>query len=337
MITVEQKQKSKIRKLVSQFAKPVDSKAWLQLANTLLPFLGVWVIMYYTSLVSIWLTLPFALLGGLLLVRLFIIFHDCGHGSFFKNKKLNDVWGNFLGMLTFTPYHHWTWEHSIHHSSSGNLDKRGVGDIHTMTIDEYLNASNWEKFKYRLGRNPIILFFVAPIILFLLIHRFPSHKAKLREQLSVWLTNLGIAAMAFGLIQLFGFWNWLIIQGVTVWVGGAAGIWMFYIQHQFEDAYWETDESWNYTLAALQGSSYYHLPKILQWFTGNIGFHHIHHLNSKIPNYNLEACHKADPIFEEVNIINLLSSLKSINLKYWDEKKRCLISHKELKLRIASA
>jgi omega-6 fatty acid desaturase (delta-12 desaturase) len=268
-----------------------------------------------------------AILAGALTVRMFIIFHDCGHGSFFKSQNANHIVGTITGILTFTPYFHWRWEHAIHHSSSGDLDRRGIGDVWTLTVEEYLNSSRWRRFSYQLARNPFILFVIAPMILFLGINRIPKPKAPARERYSVHLTTLAVGLMSAGLIAAFGLKAFLIIQLTILAVAGSAGVWLFYVQHQYEGVYWERSEKWDYVSAALHGSSFYKLPKILQWFSGNIGFHHIHHLSARIPNYNLERCHKAEPLFQTVKPITLVSSLKSFTFRLWDEQHRRLVGY----------
>ncbi|MGV3773897.1 MAG: fatty acid desaturase [Verrucomicrobiales bacterium] len=316
---------------VAKFQKPSLPRATWQLVNTLGPFIILWYLIYRAVAVSWWLVLPLAILNGGFVVRLFIIFHDCGHGSYFKSKTANDVVGFITGMLTFTPYHHWRWEHSIHHATSGHLDKRGTGDIWTLTVQEYLEASRWKRFAYRLARNPFILFLFAPLYLFLIGHRFPSKKANRRERLSVYWMNLAILTMAACLSYVFGLKNYLIIQLMITAVAGGAGVWLFYVQHQFEDVYWERAEHWDFTKAALQGSSFYRLPKVLQWFSGNIGFHHIHHLSARIPNYNLERCHKSDPTFQAVKPITLMESLKSFTYRLFDEQQKKLVGYSHLR------
>jgi len=316
--------------IVAKFQEPSLPRATWQLINTVGGFILLWALMYWSLAVSPWLTAGLAVLAGGLMVRVFIIFHDCGHGSFLKSRNANDTVGFICGMLTFTPYHHWRWEHSLHHATSGDLDRRGVGDIWTMTVQEYLGAPRWKRFAYRVARNPIVLFLLAPAPLFLVRERFPSPGANTRERNSVWWMNAAVAAMAGSLIWLFGWKAYLLIQLTITVVGGAIGVWMFYVQHQFDEAYWERGDHWDYTTAALQGSSYYRLPKVLQWFSGNIGFHHIHHLSPRIPNYHLERCHKSHPIFQSVKPLTFLRSLRSINLHLWDERERRLVSFRDL-------
>jgi omega-6 fatty acid desaturase (delta-12 desaturase) len=317
--------------MVAEYQKPSGRRAAWQLTNTLGPYVVLWYLMYLSLQVSWWLTLPLAVLAGGLLVRVFIIFHDCGHGSFFRSRRANDIVGTITGVLTFTPYYQWRWEHAIHHASAGDLDRRGIGDIWTMTVREYLEASRWKRFAYKLSRNPIVLFGVAPLFLFVVMQRFPNRDADRRERHSVYWMNLALAGMIAGMSWVFGFWDYLALQLTIMTVAGAGGVWMFYVQHQFEDVYWASGENWDYTAAALQGSSFYKLPKILQWFSGNIGFHHIHHLSPRIPNYNLERCHQASPLFQSVKPLTFFSSLRSVTLHLWDEQRRKLVSFRQMR------
>ncbi|HTI69251.1 MAG TPA: fatty acid desaturase [Candidatus Limnocylindria bacterium] len=317
--------------VVAKYQKPSSAKAIRQIVNTVAPYVALWVLMYFTVQISWWLTLPLAALAGAFLVRTFILFHDCGHGSFFKSTRVNHIIGGITGILTFTPYFYWRWQHAIHHSTSGDLDRRGTGDVWTLTVQEYLEASRWKKFAYRLARNPIVLFVLAPLFLFLIMHRVPSFKAPARERYSVYLTNLAIGVIACGLIWIFGLKSYLIIQLTILMVAGSAGVWLFYVQHQFEGVYWERGEEWDYATAALQGSSFYKLPRVLQWFSGNIGFHHIHHLSPRIPNYHLEECHKAEPLFQTVKPVTFFASFKSFTFRLWDEQRRRLVGYSHLR------
>jgi len=319
------------KKIVAKYQKPAIGRAVRQIANTLLPYAAIWGLMFLTQKVSFWLTLPLAILAAGFLVRVFIIFHDCGHGSFFKSRKANDILGFITGVLTFTPYFHWRWEHAIHHSSSGDLDRRGMGDVWTLTVQEYLEASRWKRFAYRLARNPFILFVLAPLFVFLIQQRFVKAKAPMRERMSVVWTNVALVAMAAGLSWIFGLKAYVMIQFIIILVAGSAGVWLFYVQHQFEGVYWERAEQWDYAAAALQGSSFYKLPGILQWFSGNIGFHHIHHLSPRIPNYHLEKCHESEPLFQTVKPITLLGSFKSFTFRLWDEQRQKLVGYRALR------
>ena len=319
------------KEIVEYYQHPSTLRAVWQIVNTFGGYALLWRLMYRSLAISVWLTMPLAILAGGFVVRIFIIFHDCGHGSFFKSRLTNEIVGFIAGVLTFTPFYHWRWEHAIHHASAGHLDKRGTGDVWTMTVQEYLESSPWKRFAYRLARNPVILFVIAPVFVMLVEQRFPSANANPKERSSVHWMNLAILGMIVGMSAIFGIKAYLLIQVGVIAVAGSAGFWLFYVQHQFEGVYWERGAEWDYTAAALQGSSFYELPKILQWFTGNIGYHHIHHLSSRIPNYNLERCHKAHLMFQGVKPITLLSSLKSLNYRLWDEKLKKLVGFRHLK------
>src|SRR2546421_2178428 len=243
------------KQIVARYQRPAIWRGTWQIVNTLVPYALLWLGMYFCLKVSWWLTVPLAVLAGGFLVRIFIIFHDCGHGSFFKTKRANDIFGFITGVLALTPYFHWRWEHAVHHSTSGDLDRRGQGDVWTLTVQEYLESSRWKKFAYRLARNPVVLFVIAPLFLFVVRERFPSAGAGPRERRSVYLTNLAICAVAAGLSWIFGLKAYLLIQLIVMMVAGSVGIWLFYVQHQFEGVYWERGEEWDYTKAALQGSS----------------------------------------------------------------------------------
>jgi len=323
----------KWKEIVAQYQQPSLQRSLRQVINTMAPYVALWFLMYLSVRVSYWLTGALALLAGGFLIRVFIIFHDCGHGSFFKSRKANDILGCITGVLSFTPYYHWRWEHALHHATSGDLDRRGKGDVWTLTVQEYLDASPWERFTYRLARNPLILFVLAPVFLFLIKQRFSSKKAGRRERASVYWTNLAVLAMGTGLGCLFGFKTYVLLQLGVLLVAGVAGVWLFYVQHQFEGVYWERRDEWDYYEAALQGSSFYKLPRILQWFSGNIGFHHIHHLSPRIPNYNLEKCHQAEPLFQTVKPVTLFASFKALTFRLWDEQRRKLVGFRVLKNR----
>ncbi len=327
----EEKETSGWREVVRKYQRSCNWKATWQLTNTVVPYVALWVLMYFCLQVSWWLVVPLALLAGAFLVRTFIIFHDCTHGSFFKTKAANEIVGFITGVLTFTPFHHWRWEHSLHHSTAGDLDRRGIGDVWTLTVQEYLESSRWRRFAYRLSRNPLVLFLFAPLGLFLFKHRFAKKKAGKKERRWVHITNLALLTVAVGLSLVFGLKAYLIIQFSIVGVASISGVWLFYVQHQFEDVYWERRPDWDFAKAALEGSSFYKLPKVLQWFSGNIGFHHIHHLSPRIPNYELERAHHSEPMFQNAPTLDMRTSLKSINFRLWDEESRKLTGYKKLK------
>ena len=319
------------KEIVMKYQQPALVPGLWQVVNTLVPYAALWYLMYLSLAASWWLALPLGVLAGGFLVRVFIISHDCGHGSFFRSQKANDLLGFITGVLTFTPYYHWRWEHAVHHATSGDLDRRGTGDIWTLTVQEYLESSGWKRFAYRLARNPIILFVLAPCFLFVIRQRFPNAKAGRRERHSVSWTNLAIVLVAAALSWIFGLKAYLLLQLLVLMVAGSAGVWLFYVQHQFEGVYWERRADWDYSTAALKGSSFYKLPKVLQWFSGNIGFHHIHHLSPRIPNYRLEKCHRAEPLFQTVKPITLFSSLKSFTFRLWHERHQMLVGYHALR------
>lgn len=319
------------KSIVARYQQPSAKRALWQLTNTFGPYALLWYAMYHALQVSLWLTVPLAVLSGGLLVRIFIIFHDCAHGSYFKSRRANEIVGFIAGVLTFTPYSHWRGEHAIHHASAGNLDKRGIGEVWTMTVQEYLAAPRERRLAYRLVRNPLVLFVLAPLFVFAIKQRFASGKADRRQRRSVWSTNAALLCMVAMFVWIFGIVPYLLIQSIALTLAGAAGLWLFYVQHQFEDVYWERGAHWDHTAAALQGSSFYKLPRMLQWFSGNIGFHHIHHLSPRIPNYNLQKCHESDRLFEQVKPVTLASSLKCLTFRFWDEQGRRLVGHAHMR------
>jgi acyl-lipid omega-6 desaturase (Delta-12 desaturase) len=300
-------------------------RARWQVCNSVVPYVLLWFAMDRALAVSYWLMFPIAILAAGFLVRIFIIFHDCGHGSFFKSQRANNATGAIAGLLLLTPYRHWRWQHALHHGTAGDLDRRGSGDIWTLTVEEYLQSTHWRRFAYRLARNPIVLFVFAPLYVFVVDHRFAASTASIRERTSVHRTNWVLLGVALLMCALIGLKALLLIQLTVFAFAGALGLWLFYVQHQFQGAYWARSEHWNYTAAALQGSSFYKLPRILQWFTGNIGFHHIHHLSPRIPNYHLQQCHDGDPFFSTIKPITLLASLKCLTFRLWDEQRNVFV------------
>ena len=313
------------------FRQPDARRATWQLVTTIGSYVGAWVAMWFALAVSWWLAVPLAVLAGGVMVRVFILFHDCGHGSFFASRRANDFWGVVTGWLTLTPYRQWRSDHAVHHGAASDLDRRGVGDIWTMTVQEYHDATPWRRLCYRISRSPIVMFGVAPFALFLVMQRVARRDATASERASVRWTNVALAATAVGLAFAFGLVPYLILQAIVLLVAGAAGIGLFYLQHQFEDAYWERGAQWDYTAAALQGSSYLRLPRVLQWFSGNIGFHHIHHLNPRIPNYHLQRCHESEPAFQVVRPLTLREMLRALHLRLWHEPSRKLVSFRQAK------
>lgn len=320
-----------LKKNVAPYEK-TDTKASIrQLLNTLIPLVLLWYGAYLSLSVSYWLTLPIAVVAAGFVVRTFIIFHDCCHQSFFRSRLANDILGTITGVLTLCPYEQWKNAHAIHHATSSNLDKRGIGDIWILTVDEYTSSPLWRRIAYRLYRNPLVMFGLGPSFVFLLQYRFNRKGARRKERLGNYLTNVLIVALYALLIWAIGWQAFLMVQGPVFFVSGLMGIWLFYVQHQFEDSYFENEEEWSYVKAAVEGSSYYKLPKPLQWITGNIGFHHVHHLSPKVPNYNLEKAHEATPPLQQATTITLRTSLKSLRFHLWDEQSKTFVGFKDIK------
>ncbi|MGD9091756.1 MAG: fatty acid desaturase [Anaerolineales bacterium] len=302
-----------------------------QVCNSLIPYFILWYLMYRSLEISYWLTLALAIPAVGFYVRTFIIFHDCGHGSFFNSKKANTIMGYITGVITFTPYHQWRHDHAVHHATAGDLDRRGVGDVLTLTVDEYLELSFWKRLGYRLYRNPFVLLVIGPPLMFVIGYRFSNSSSGRRERMSVYWTNLALLVIVVGLSLVIGWKAYVLVQLPIILIATSLGVWLFYVQHNFEGSYWVRHEQWDYANAGLKGSSYYKLPKVLQWFTGNIGFHHIHHLSPRIPNYNLEKCQKENSIFQQVKPLTILASLKSLTYRLWDEKGSKLVGYRYLK------
>lgn len=308
-----------LRKEVQPFAKSEIKLSIRQLINTVLPLIGIWTLGYLFASVSPWIAVASAILASGFVIRTFIIFHDCTHGSFFTNRKLNDYFGLLTGILTSFPYEKWKNEHLIHHATSSNLDKRGIGDIEMLTIDEYYEKSRLQRIFYRLYRNPIVMFGLGPLYLVLGQNRFNRKKAKAKERINLYINNAIFFGLCAVLVLLFGWQTFLLVHGITLFIAGALGIWLFYIQHTYEDSYFENDAEWSYVKAAVEGSSYYKLPLILQWITGNIGYHHVHHLSPRIPNYKLQDAHETVKPLQEATTITLKTSLQTLRYKLYDQ------------------
>ena len=316
---------------LKRFEKPDTRKAALQIADTLTPYLALLALMYLTIVWKIpsFVTFLLAIPASAFMVRLFVFFHDCSHGSYLASPRGTKILGTVLGILVFMPFFEWRSLHAGHHSTSGNLDRRGIGDVWTMTVNEYDQSSRFRRFLYRIFRHPAIMFGLGPLYVLLIAHRLPSRGAKKDAILSVIFTDLMIGAILSLAVLTIGIRACLMIELPIIFMGGAAGVWLFYIQHQFDPSYWARNDQWNSIEAALQGSSFYRLPKLLQWFSANIGFHHIHHLRPRIPNYNLERCLKETPELQLDCPLTLWRSLKSVRLNLWDEECRILVSFRE--------
>ncbi len=321
---------------LNEFKKSDNSRAVLEIALTAIPLAVLWYAMWRALLAGGVLGylcfIAMLVVAGGLVVRLFILQHDCGHGSLFSSKKVNDWVGRVIGVFTFTPYDYWRYLHAAHHATSGDLDRRGLGDIDTLTLTEYNNLSGIKKLQYRVYRNPFVLLLVGPFYMFVLRHRLPICLMTDRTAwISVVTTNVGIILVALLFTSLIGLKAYLLIQISIVTIGAAIGVWLFYVQHQFDNTYWETRPEWTHEHAALHGSSFYDLPRPLMWITGNIGIHHVHHLSSRIPFYKLPNVLKAHPELKEIGRLKFKESLKCIHLALWDDTTRRLISFKEAK------
>jgi omega-6 fatty acid desaturase (delta-12 desaturase) len=293
------------------------------------PYFVMWYLTYRSLEVSYWLTIPLAIIGGLFGMRVFIIFHDCGHGSFFKSNRANNIVGIITGIIVFTPYYAWRHSHAVHHASSGDLDRRGAGDIWTLTYDEYKLLPLWKRIAYRIYRNPFFMFVIGPVIDFAVLQRLPTVNVseRAREKNSVVYTNLALLAIVIVMSLTIGLDKYLLVQLPILAAASSFGVWLFYVQHQYENVYWERHKDWDYATAALYGSSFVTMPRIIQWFTGNIGFHHIHHLSPRIPNYRLEECHYNNPMFHVVETMTLRQTLKSLRVRLWDEDHHKMIGY----------
>ncbi len=326
--------------IVRRYQQPDLRKSLWQVVNSFGGLLLTLVLMYLALGVGYWLTLLLALPAAGFLVRVFIIQHDCGHGAFFRSKRANNFVGAVSSVVTLAPYRFWRKAHAIHHAHHAELEERGIGDVWTMTVGEYVAAPWWKRAVYRVFRNPLFLFFVAASINWVLLQRLPlgaESNWHTGERASVWWTDAAIAVLFAGTGLLIGFLPLVAIALPVVVLAASTGTWLFYVQHQFERTYWEHTPEWDYTLAALHGSSFYRLPKVLQWFTGNIGYHHIHHLSPRIPNYNLQRCHDENPILQRVSVLTLTSSLRTAVLSLWDEEQRRLVTFRAaLRARVAA-
>ncbi|WP_078410396.1 fatty acid desaturase [Priestia abyssalis] len=328
---MEKQNVKQLRKQVAPYEKSDTQDSVRQLINTIVPFILLWILAYQSLSVSYLLTFALTVVAAGFLTRIFIIFHDCCHHSFFKNRLANKIIGTITGVLTMFPYSQWQHSHSVHHATSGNLDKRGTGDLWMLTVDEYVAASFWVRLSYRLYRNPLVMFGLGPIYVFLITNRFNRKGARWKERINTYITNVCIVALVGLLCWAIGWEAFLLVHGPIFFIAGVVGIWLFYVQHTFEDSYFEEDKTWEYVKAAVEGSSYYKLPKFLQWLTGNIGFHHVHHLSPRVPNYRLEAVHNNTLPLQHVPTITLATSLSSLKFRLWDEQNKKFVTFKDIK------
>jgi omega-6 fatty acid desaturase (delta-12 desaturase) len=317
------------RDALAPYARAHLGRSLLDVATSLVPYLVLSMLMYPALDVSYLLVLALTIPAAGFLVRTFIVFHDCAHGSFLPSKRANAWLGAALGVVVYTPFGSWRHSHAIHHATAGDLDRRGTGDVQTLTVAEY-RALPWRgRLAYRLFRNPLVMFGLGPIYAMILQPRLVSRSARPRIQRSVIATDILLAVVIGTLCWLFGWREFLLVQMPTLLLTGSAGVWLFYVQHQFEDTYWQSGGDWSYADAALQGSSYLKLPRLLQFFSGNIGLHHVHHLSAKVPNYNLQRAHDQNPIFHGVPTLSLWDGLRCVRLKLWDERRGRLVTYAE--------
>ena len=317
--------------IVARYERAHPGRAVAQLLTTLLPLGGLFYIMYRSLAAPYWVTLLLAIPTAGFLVRTFIIMHDCAHRSFLPWPRVNDIVGRITGVITMTPFEMWRRSHAKHHASSGDLDRRGHGDIPTLTVQEYLARTPWGRFRYRLFRHPLVLIGVGPLHM-MVLQRLHPNKARItdRDSVSVWSTNAAIVASFVACAMWVGAPAVLGIYLPTMYLAGAAGVWLFYVQHQYEDAYWKDHADWDYATAAIHGSSYFRLPAVLRWMTGSIGLHHVHHLGPRIPNYRLKRCHDENPLFHDVTVLTLKDSARTLRLSLWDEDAGRLIAFSDL-------
>ena len=319
------------RQRLTRYARPDAARASGQLLITAALLLGCSALLFWGLAQGVWLALACALPTAFFVVRLFIIQHDCGHGSYFRSRHLNDTLGSIIGVVTTIPYATWRRDHAVHHASCGNLDRRGIGDVTTLTIAEYRARSRWQRFGYRLYRHPLVLFVLGPVWLLLVRYRVPtgSPLSEWHNWLSVLGTDVAAAALCAGLAALIGPVAVLAGWGTVLLLAMAIGVWFFYVQHQFERTYWRYGAQWDFYAAAAEGSSFYDLPRPLHWLTGWIGFHHIHHLSSRIPSYRLRACFDENPGLQRANRVTVWESLKAVRLALWDEQRQRLVSFRQ--------
>jgi omega-6 fatty acid desaturase (delta-12 desaturase) len=319
--------------LLAPYRSPVTWRSLWQLTSTVVLFVTCWLLMHWSLGIGYWLTLLLAFPTAMMVVRLFMLQHDCGHGSFFSSRRANSIVGSILGVVTLVPYTYWRKTHAIHHATSGDLDGRDFGDIDTLTVREYLSRPRGKRLMYRIYRHWLVLLVVGPVWQFVIKHRLPLDIPRTwkREWASVHWTNVGLVAVVTLMCWLVGWRTFLLVQLPVTLIAGAIGVYLFYVQHQYEDTYWRYREAWNYYASGLEGASHLVMPKLLQWWTANIGLHHIHHVASRIPNYRLQQCFDDNPVLQRVTTLTLPRSVRTLWLTLWDEDDRKLVGFRELR------
>jgi acyl-lipid omega-6 desaturase (Delta-12 desaturase) len=317
--------------MLEPYTRPDLGRSLLDIATSVVPYLALTVLMFLVVGRSYWLALAIAVPAAGFLLRTFILFHDCSHGSFLPSRRANVWLGTALGLVVYSPFRSWRHSHAVHHATAGDLDRRGVGDVQTLTVAEYVAMPPRSRLAYRLFRNPLVMFGIGPIYSLVVGPRMVSRDARPRIRHSIIATNIALVVLVGVVCWIVGWRDYLLVQGPTVLLAGSVGVWLFYVQHQFEGTYWQSSGGWSYADAAMQGSSYLKLPRVLQFFTGNIGVHHVHHLSARIPNYNLQRAHDENPIFHGVPTLSLWDGLRAVRLKLWDEDRGRLVTFAEAK------
>ena len=316
-----------LQSMIAPYERADDARAWRTVCTSVAPYVASWWLMWRSLVLPYWVTLLLALPTAGFLVRIFIVQHDCGHASFFRSSRLNTWVGRLCAVMTLTPYRYWQRFHAVHHATSSKLDRRAHFDVETLTVAEYLSRGRWARLRYRLQRSALVLFGIGPLFYFVVLLRLPfvAPRAWHRERRSILLTDLALAAAILALVRSIGLTAFVRVQLPITVIAATTGMWLFYVQHQFEHAYWARDDAWDYGRAALAGSSYYALPPVLEWFTGYIGLHHVHHLSTRIPSYRLAECLRETPVLSAVPRIELLDGFRTVRLKLWDEERGRLV------------
>ena len=318
------------QKITMKYSQPDLRKSVWQLVNSIVPYFLMLYLLYRSLEYPYWVTLLLSIPAAGFLIRIFIIFHDCGHKAFFKSQVANNIIGKITGILAFTPFYKWHGQHWVHHATSANLDKRGIGDVWTMTLDEYLQSTRWQRFIYRAFRNPFVMFFIGPVFIVFVTNRLTKRTMSQKEKRNIYFTNLILLGLVTAVSLVIGLKALLLIQLPVILISHSIGVWLFYIQHQYDEVLWVRNTEWDYKSSALHGSSFLKLNPVFQWFTGNIGFHHVHHLSPKIPNYNLAKCHYENEIFNDIKPIILLSTFRALSLNLWDEANMRMIGFRQI-------